>query len=83
MTWRVIVSDLAWADLDRLTADDRAAVEDELARWVDTGPPMRTIRRVRQADIYEDLVSGDVVVTYFVEPTGPYAAVLRVRRSRP
>ncbi len=83
MSWRVIVSDLAWADLDRLSGDERQAVEDELARWVDAGPPMGTIRHLGQAEIYEDMVADDILVTYFVEPTVPYAAVLRVGRPTP
>jgi hypothetical protein len=81
VTWRVILTDAVQPDLDRLEDDDRGRLPEFLLGWVDTGPPLGERRLVGGLELFEDLVGTGFVVTYFVDATVPYAAVLRVRRS--
>lgn len=78
MTWRVVTGDPAWADIERLGSETKARLLEELAAWVDGGPP-RVNRRVRLGvELFEDPTPSGLVVTYFVDPDVPYVAILRI-----
>jgi hypothetical protein len=80
VTWRVILTDTVQPDFDRLEDDERATVAEGLLGWVETGPSLSNRRLVGGLELYEDHVGAGLAVTYFVDATVPYAAVLRVRR---
>lgn len=76
MTWKVVTGDDAWADLQSLGADQRARVLEEIATWVEDGPPRLNVRILRGVRLYEDHIPSGVRVTYFVEQDLPYVAIL-------
>jgi hypothetical protein len=79
VTWRVILTDAVQPDLDRLEDDERGTVAEGLLGWVETGPPLSNLRLAGGLELYEDHVGAGFVVTYFIDATVPYAALLRVR----
>lgn len=80
MSWRVFATDTSQPDFDKLSEAERAALADDLFDWVENGPPRSNRRLIASAEIFEDEVPSGCVVTYFVDETQPYVAVLRVRR---
>jgi hypothetical protein len=68
-------------DFDSLSEDERSALSDDLFRWVDTGPPRASRRRIGGMDLFEDVVDSGFKVTYFVDESTPYAAILRIRKG--
>ena len=79
MSWRVFATDASQPDFDRLSDEERAALADDLFDWVETGPPRANRRLVGRSDLFEDRVRSGFTVTYFVDDSAPYVAVLRVR----
>lgn len=80
MSWCVLATDTSQPDFDRLSDAERAALAEELFTWVEAGPPRANPRLVAGAEIFEDEVPSGFVVTYFVDDTLLYVAILRVRR---
>lgn len=78
MSWRVVVSDAA---LGGLGESDRHAVTAELFAWVEAGPPRRNRRMLGVVEMYEDEVPSGYRVSYFVEESMPYVAIVRVRKT--
>jgi len=81
VTWRVLATQASEPDFAALTEDERDALNEELFRWVDAGPPRGNRRVVGGVQIYEALVLSQFRVTYLVYETEPYVAVLKVRRA--
>lgn len=77
MSWRVVLGDAA---LDELGEADEEAVTAELFGWVEAGPPMGNRRELRGAQLFEDDLPSGHRVTYFVDGSVPYVAIVRVRR---
>lgn len=46
MTWAIVHGEDSWADLERLTAEERTAVDELLVGWVITGPARDRTRPV-------------------------------------
>jgi len=80
VSWRIFVTDSAAGDLSRLSEPERNAVNEDLFAWVDTGPPKANRRELGDLELFEDALPSGFRVTYFVNETEPYVAVLRVRR---
>ncbi len=80
MTWQILTPGATDADLASLSAQDRAAVLEELLDWVPNGPPL-TARRLAGAELFEDRMSCGYTVTYLANRERRYAAVVRVRRT--
>jgi hypothetical protein len=55
-------------------------VNEDLFAWVDAGPPQANRRELGGLELFEDALSSGFRVTYFVNESEPYVAVLRVRR---
>ncbi|MDQ6614556.1 MAG: hypothetical protein M3083_07375 [Actinomycetota bacterium] len=82
MSWRILTAS-AWADLENLTDDERAAVASDLLAWVDPGPPRSNRREVRGVEMFDDRLPSGFEVVYVVDEVVPYAALLRIRRTKP
>ncbi|MHB8439615.1 MAG: hypothetical protein ACYDD4_10675 [Acidimicrobiales bacterium] len=80
MSWRVILTDSVQPDIDRLTEEERLEFESMLFRWIETGPPRLAVRDLRGFRVFDERLKSGPVVTYFVDESVPYAAILRVRR---
>jgi hypothetical protein len=80
VSWRVFATNESQPDFDKLSEADRAALDADLFGWVEHGPPRINRRIVGGARFFEDAVPSGLVVTYFVNETVPYVAILRVRR---
>lgn len=80
MSWRLFITDTLEPDFDRLSDEEQATLGDELFRWVDAGPPRGGRRLVAGAEVFEDTVSPNLAVVYFVDEAEQYIAILRVRR---
>ena len=80
MSWRVFATDASQPDFDKLTETERAALDTVLFGWVEHGPPRLNPRTATGVQLYADEVPAGLVVTYFVNETVPYVAILRVRR---
>ena len=78
MSWRVVLGDAA---LEGLSASEEEAVTTQLFAWVESGPPMRNPRDLRGAQLFEDELPTGHRVSYFVDASVPYVAIVRVRRS--
>ena len=79
MSWRVFATAAADPDFARLSDDQRTTLNEELFAWVEQGPPRRNMRSLMDVDIYEDQVPSGHRITYFVDESEPYIAILRVR----
>ena len=79
MSWRIFATDASQPDFERLSDEERAALADDLFGWVETGPPRANRRNVSGLDLFEDRVGSGFTVTYFVDESAPYVAILRVR----
>ncbi len=77
MRWRVILGDAA---LEGLGEADEETVTAELFAWIEVGPPMRNRRELRGSQLFEDDLPSGHHVTYFVNASVPYVAIVRVRR---
>jgi hypothetical protein len=80
VTWRVLATPVSQPDIDKLTDAERASFADDLFAWVENGPPRINRRTIAGAAAFEDEVPSGLVVTYLVDETVPYVAVVRVRR---
>lgn len=80
MTWRVVTSTRAWADIERFDQADQAAISDALFAWLDQGPPLGQSRIVAGIEIFECDISPGYRATYFVKESDHYVAIFRVRR---
>ena len=80
MSWRVLATDASQRDFEKLTESERTALTEDLFSWVETGPPRVNRRVVAEVELFEDEVPSGFVVTYFVDETEPYVAVVRVVR---
>jgi hypothetical protein len=56
------------------------SVTGELFAWVEFGPPMRNRREFRGAQLFEDDLPSGHRVTYFVDASVPYVAIVHMRR---
>jgi len=81
VSWRIIATDASQPDFDRLSDEERAALADDLFGWVETGPPRANRRLVAGLDLFEDRVRSGFMVTYFVDDSALYVAILRVRAT--
>jgi len=79
VNWRIFATDASQPDFDRLSDERRAALADDLFAWVEAGPPHVNRRVVGGLEFFEDRVGSGFSVTYFVDESVPYAAILRVR----
>lgn len=80
MSWRVFATDASQPDLDKLSDVERAALSDTLFGWVEQGPPRINRRIAAGVELFADEVQPGLIVTYMVNDTVPYVAILRVRR---
>jgi hypothetical protein len=81
VSWRVFATATSEPDFDKLNEEERAALNDDLFAWVDTGPPRRNRRLVFGFEVFEDVVPSGFRVTYIVNDAVPYVALLRVRKT--
>jgi hypothetical protein len=79
VSWRIFATATADPDFATLTDAQRAALNEDLFAWVETGPPKQSKRTLSGAEIYEDVVPSGFRITYFVNDSEPYVAILRVR----
>jgi hypothetical protein len=80
VSWRIFATDASRLDFDALSAAEQARLADDLFVRVDDGPPRTKRRDIAGAELFEDQVRSGFLVTYFVEESEPYVAILRVRR---
>jgi len=80
VTWAVVHGDASWADLDRLTPEERRTVDDLLSAWVNSGPPQGRARTVAGMTLFEHHVADGIAVTYLVDDDQRLIGVLRIRR---
>ncbi len=80
MTWAVVHGDPSWADLDRLTPEERRAVDELLSAWVTSGPPQDRSRTVAGMTLFEHHLQARIAVTYLVDHDQRLVGVLRIRR---
>ncbi len=80
MTWAVVHGDASWADLDRLTPEERRAVDELLSAWVTSGPPQDRSRTVAGMTLFEHHLEDRIAVTYLVDDEQRLVGVLRIRR---
>lgn len=83
MTWRVLTTPAAEPDFVALTDHDRASVVGDLFAWVEDGPPRSRSRLVGEAVLFDDPLPCGYSVSYFVNESDRYVAVLRLRKSLP
>jgi len=81
VSWRVFATATADPDFARLTGSQRTALNEDLFGWVESGPPRRNRRIVADVEMFEDTLSSGYRVTYFVNETEPYVAILRIRAN--
>jgi len=79
VSWRVFATTTADPDLARLTDAQRSALTEDLFMWVEIGPPRHNSRTIADVELFEDVVPSGYRITYFVNDTEPYVAILRVR----
>jgi hypothetical protein len=80
VTWQVLTTGTGWADVEKLAEAERMPVSADLMTWVDNGPPRTARRVVAGVEVYEDQIASGYEVTYFVDESVPYAAIVRVRK---
>ena len=80
MSWRVFATDASRPDFERLTEAEREALAEVLFSWVETGPPRTNRRLVAGVEIFEDELPSGMGVTYFVDESEPYVAILQIRK---
>ena len=80
MSWRVFATDASRPDFDSLTEAERETLAEVLFSWVETGPPRANRRLVAGVEIFEDELPSGIGVTYFVDESEPYVAILQVRK---
>ena len=80
MSWRVFATDASRPDFQSLTEAERGTVAEVLFSWVETGPPRANRRLVAGVEIFEDELPSRIGVTYFVDESEPYVAILQVRK---
>jgi hypothetical protein len=78
VSWRVVVTETA---VEGLSESEKATVTAELFAWVEHGPPRQNRRPLFGAPLFEDRLPSGFKVAYFVDPSIPYVAVVRVRRG--
>ncbi len=78
MAWRVVITDAALPDIEKLDDPQRALAE--VFEWVRAGPPCEQERGVGPAVVYEETLTNGFRVHYFIG-TIPhaYVAIVRVR----
>jgi len=81
VTWRVLTTPACEPDFQALSDEDRTAVVDDLFAWIDQGPPRSAPRRVAGAALFDDPLPCGYSVSYFVDETQRYVAVIRLRRT--
>lgn len=79
MSWRIFATAAADPDFAHLTDAQRAALNEDLFAWVETGPPRKNRRTVADVEMFEDVVPSGYRITYFVNDAEPYVAILRIR----
>ncbi|HEV2811489.1 MAG TPA: hypothetical protein VGV93_13960 [Acidimicrobiales bacterium] len=80
MSWRVFATDASRPDFERLTEAERDALAEVLFSWVESGPRRTNRRLVAGVEIFEDELPPGIGVTYFVDESERYVAILRVRK---
>jgi len=71
VTWAVVHGDASWADLDRLTPNERGAIDDLPSTWVTTGPPQDHQWTVAGMGLFEHHLEDRIAVTYLVDDEQP------------
>lgn len=82
MTWRILITAASEPDFQALSEDDREALVEELFAWIESGPTRSEPRLVGGAVIFSDPLVCGYTVSYFVEETDRYVAIVRLRPSR-
>ena len=80
MSWGVFATDASRPDLESLAEAEREAFAEVLFSWVESGPPRANRRLVAGVEIFEDELPSGIGVTYFVDDSEPYVAILQVRK---
>jgi len=81
VSWRIIGFSSYGPDYERLSAEDRLQLDEELFGWVADGPPRRVNRMMFGVEGFEDVTPSGFRITYLVSQAGHYVAVLRVRKE--
>ncbi len=81
VSWGVFATAASEPDFDKLSEQDRAALNDDPFAWVDTGPPLANRRLILDLEVFEDVVPSGFSVTYIVNDAVPYVAVVRVSKT--
>jgi hypothetical protein len=77
VTWAIIHGDASWADLNRLTSEDRSAIDDLLSAWVTSEPPRERSRNPSGVILFEHHLESEI--TYFVDDQQHLVGILRIR----
>ena len=80
MTWAIVHGEDSWPDLERLTPDERSAVDDILIGWVTTGPAWDRTRLLAGLSLFEHHVANKIAITYIVDDRQHLVGILRIRR---
>jgi hypothetical protein len=80
VTWAIVHGEDSWADLERLTPDERTAVDDVLVGWVTTGPARDQTRPLADLTLFEHHVADSVALTYIIDDRQHLVGILRIRR---
>jgi len=79
VTWRIFATPSTDPDFARLIDAERAALNEDLFAWVETGPPRQNARTLLDVEVLEDVVPSGYRITYFVNEAETYVAILRIR----
>jgi hypothetical protein len=80
VSWAIVHGEDSWADLERLTPEERTAVDDLLVGWVTTGPARDRTRPLAGLTLFEHHVAESVALTYIIDDQQHLVGILRIRR---
>jgi len=80
VSWRINLSADAHDQLDRLSDNDRGAVLEELASWVDDGPPFGRERYAGGRRLVEHQLDAGFTVIYFNHAPEDFVSIVYIGR---
>ena len=81
MSWRIIGFSSFEPNYERLSAEARLQLVEELFGWVADGPPRQVSRTIFGVEAFEDVTLSGFRITYLASEAEHYVAILRVRKA--